>query len=616
MNKLYKSIGLLAFSLSLGATAKAQTVEFTLDAVNTFPQLSFGTVTFGDIDGDNDQDVLIGGMDNTGTDITNLYTNDGTGVFTLVTGTTFSQLSNVNASFFDVDGDGDVDLLQNGENGAGEIVTELYENDGTGTFTLNTDNTFVGLYGQIVVKDIDGDNDLDFFVTGFDGMQDRAILYMNDGTGIFTENATAFLGLGDSSADIADANGDGHLDIIVSGTDFVEFIDTTMLYLNDGASNFTPSTVEFSPMTQTDVKFGDLNGDGAMDVVLTGYDFNYEQATEVYMNDGTGAFTLSTTDNFVDIGNAAVTIFDVEGDGDMDVFLLGSDIDYAYYSNLYINDGTGTFTLQGNMPFIGVDNAGIALADVNGDGKIDVLYNGQADDPYTGLYINGSCFATHLDQETLPMINSACAVTSLTAPTASACTGTITATTTTTFPITMPGTTIVTWVYNDGFQIMQQQQTVLISAMDLSVAIYGTSTLHANADAATHTFQWINCADNSSIAVATNQTFNPTATGSYAVVITNGNCVDTSDCKTINQLGVAALNTVQLQVYPNPSESGVFNLLNVPANATIEVMSLTGNVIYTATASSNQYAVNLTNEANGVYILQVNGSNHTKIVKK
>ncbi|HNS42028.1 MAG TPA: T9SS type A sorting domain-containing protein, partial [Taishania sp.] len=135
-------------------------------------------------------------------------------------------------------------------------------------------------------------------------------------------------------------------------------------------------------------------------------------------------------------------------------------------------------------------------------------------------------------------------------------------------------------------------------------------------DPATHTFQWINCADETPIDGATSATFTPSTSGNYKVVVSNGDCSKTSSCKFVNVLGIDDLATEQLNVYPNPSETGVFNLSNVPTNATIEVLSLTGNVIYTATASSNQHAVNLTNEANGVYILQVNGSNHTKIVKK
>jgi hypothetical protein len=75
---------------------------------------------FSDIDGDGDQDVLITGQTSSNQAISKLYANDGIGVFTEVTSTPFEGVYNSSMAFSDIDGDGDQDVL---------IGQYLYTND-------------------------------------------------------------------------------------------------------------------------------------------------------------------------------------------------------------------------------------------------------------------------------------------------------------------------------------------------------------------------------------------------------------------------------------------------------------------------------------------------------
>ncbi|HYG50955.1 MAG TPA: choice-of-anchor Q domain-containing protein, partial [Flavobacteriales bacterium] len=144
------------------------------------------------------------------------------------------------------------------------------------------------------------------------------------------------------------------------------------------------------------------------------------------------------------------------------------------------------------------------------------------------IYI-GDILAPVPDMATLPDINAECTATP-TAPTATdACVGAITGTTTTTFPITTPGLTVITWTYDDGLgNTSTQTQNVNITPIDVSVTQTGI-TLTANSTGST--YQWLDCNNGfAPVPTATNQSFTPAIDGSYACAITNGTCSDTTAC--------------------------------------------------------------------------------------
>jgi hypothetical protein len=116
-------------------------------------------------------------------DLSKLYTNDGTGNFTEVMDTPFPGLMGSSIAFADVDGDNDQDVLISG--GTGSLLfpyTGLYTNDGSGNFTKVTGTPFDDLVdGSIAFADVDGDNDQDVLLTGVDlSVNYTAKLYIND----------------------------------------------------------------------------------------------------------------------------------------------------------------------------------------------------------------------------------------------------------------------------------------------------------------------------------------------------------------------------------------------------------------------------------------------------
>lgn len=194
-------------------------------------------VQFGDIDNDGDQDVLLIGVYGTNEMSADLYLNDGAGNFSYVSDAGITGRWNGDMEFADVDGDEDLDLIITGGYGGSSNLNhvELYLNDGNGNFTEDTDMILIGsTLGSLIATDIDNDNDVDLFITGYtSGLSSDTKIYLNDGSGVFAPvEDMPFERFSDSKAIVTDVNGDNKKDILISGTDESGAYETK-LYLNE-----------------------------------------------------------------------------------------------------------------------------------------------------------------------------------------------------------------------------------------------------------------------------------------------------------------------------------------------------------------------------------------------
>ena len=179
-----------------------------------------------------------------------------------------------------------------------------------------------------------------------------------------------------------DANGDGALDLFVSGA------AQDVLLINDGAGRFTDETETRIPRegaTAQDAEFFDADGDGDVDLVL-----GLEGGHALWINTGTGVFIDESRERLPVPGNIEarkVTPQDVDGDGDLDLYFAhvswqGRDAQ----DRLFINDGKGVFADE-TADRLGPED-GLTLdakfADLDGDGDPDlVLGNGGSIQIYT-----------------------------------------------------------------------------------------------------------------------------------------------------------------------------------------------------------------------------------------
>ena len=233
-----------------------------------------GAIAFFDIDNDNDLDLLVTGYDqDTSNDLASvLYTNDGDGNFVEVTGTPFENVANSTISYADIDNDNDLDVLITGTTSSNQQSAKLYTNNGVGVFAEVAGTIFEEVSkGSTAFVDIDNDGDEDVFISGRD-WQNQVIgkLYANNGSGVFSEiENTGIAGVQESAIAFADVDGDTDFDLMITG---LENNQSSRLYVNDGAGIFTEvEGLPFDYFTRSALAFRDFDNDNDLDLIIAGY---------------------------------------------------------------------------------------------------------------------------------------------------------------------------------------------------------------------------------------------------------------------------------------------------------------------------------------------------------
>ena len=128
------------------------------------------------------------------------------------------------------------------------------------------------------------------------------------------------------------------------------------------------------------------------------------------------------------------------------------------------------------------------------------------------------------------------------------------------------------------------------------------------------TYQWINCNNNQIITGANNKTFTVTANGSYAVIVTKNNCLDTSACTTFSNVGIDEYlsKKASLSVFPNPN-SGSFTISSDVDGDFIITNELGQNVMNISLNKNNKFTQTITNIENGIYFI-IGINSYKKIV--
>ena len=372
--------------LLLSASINAQT--FTLDSTNNLPNIVLGDVKLVDVDGDDNLDLFLTGVDDssgTSIRISKLYLNDGIGNFT-ESSSTFEALDNSTVDFADIDGDIDLDLIISGRDNLNQGVSILYTNNGSGVFTELTSANLISVSGSVEFADIDGDNDNDLLIVG----DMLAALYINDGSGNFTTVSSNITGTDFGDIEFQDIDGDLDLDLLVVGSASGSTTNKAKLYRNDGLGVFTEITGSNLFLASfSSVSFGDIDGDLDSDLIITGQS-NTETATKLYINDGSGNFTEDTSIVIEQVTFGEAVFEDINDDNSLDIIITGSNTSNTSITKAYINDSNGNFTELSQI-FEGLGFLSrIEIGDINGDGDKDIFSIGSNlnGDTTTNLYKN------------------------------------------------------------------------------------------------------------------------------------------------------------------------------------------------------------------------------------
>jgi hypothetical protein len=145
-----------------------------------------------------------------------------------------------------------------------------------------------------------------------------------------------------------------------------------------------------------------------------------------------------------------------------------------------------------------------------------------------------------------------------------------------------------------------------IVPLNLGLSIFA-ATLISNQSGAS--YQWLDClSDHSVIQNATDQSYNPTLNGSYAVIVTQNGCSDTSDCSEINTVGVMDIHESKFtQLFPNPTDGGITLRFNtVLDHGAIQIFDVYGKLIEEQSFQNKQQILLAAHHlSNGCYFIRI-----------
>ena len=311
------------------------------------------------------------GLGNGGGFTLSVFTNDGLGNLSF-SATLPAGEDPVGVAVADVNGDGYADIICAN---AGNASLSVFTNNRAGGFVLQ--NAWGAGEGAVYVAaaDVNGDGHVDLISANY---QDATIsILTNKGDGTFKTSATLSTGANTSPSCIAaaDFNGDGSVDLVCAlGT------STLLAFTNNGHGVFKESaqiTIAGGPAGW--VVGADVDGNGTVDLIVDGGGTNFVVLT----NDGAGDFSLKSTavpyfpTPYYGVGSFVAA--DINGDGKVDLVCPINGNYAVTYMEVLTNDGAGNFS-SNTVAEVGTPDPPdisnypnfVTAADFNGDGNMDI----------------------------------------------------------------------------------------------------------------------------------------------------------------------------------------------------------------------------------------------------
>ncbi|MBV4355902.1 FG-GAP-like repeat-containing protein [Pinibacter aurantiacus] len=363
---------------------------FLKQSTNPIGQWQDDDMASGDFDGDGYKDIFIIGRDAAilGSPVSaRLYINDKKGGFKpssqAFTGAFYGRCKVID---YNKDGKPDISYVGAGNNFATTFVFKLYINNGDGTFTEQTTNVPGLSNASLDWADADGDGDLDLVMNGEQGANAYAKLLIND-KNVFTEKQIGLWTTTTGQICFADINKDGKPDIFNTGVETAMHDNSIppQILLNDGSANFTRFDNDIPWMRKTYAEWADYDKDGDLDLLMSGTDRSYASGAYVYKNNGNGTFkriNLGGIESF-----SPVHWVDINKDGVLDAFVTAKS-NHSYIAKTINSDSFAVVTLP--MPAIS-SQGGAVIDDFNGDNTLDIMLAGTISD-YDCLSGNSSVF--------------------------------------------------------------------------------------------------------------------------------------------------------------------------------------------------------------------------------
>jgi hypothetical protein len=301
-------------------------------------------------------------------------------------------------------GSGEVVLVDINRDGHLDIITKhllkrmvnVQLGDGTGRFTAVAGGPMRFPYepGAIALEDVNGDAFLDLVVASKDAKKEYIRVFPGTGSGAFSSQAGSSYTIGPSFefykpiVHVVDINEDNNRDIVAANGRG----DSIVVLLGDGRGQFsTGPVVKLDPGRELyTFAVGDVDGDRHADLVTaTSRSGAHANRLAVKRGDGRGGFPDGTASLPVPAGPRVEALADVNGDGRLDVVLSHAERKQV---SVLLNTEKGAFSPAAGSPYnIDGEAFAIVVADVNRDKRADIL--AATGDAVTVLLGRGQTFA-------------------------------------------------------------------------------------------------------------------------------------------------------------------------------------------------------------------------------
>jgi len=297
----------------------------------------------------------------------------GDGRFQPVMAYTSTGLQTLSVAVADVNGDGKPDLIVANRYACarlcahGSVVIRLGNGDGTFQSAVAYDSGGGGAW-SVAVADVNADGKPDLLVANEDNTTAAVLLGQGDGT--FQPALTYGLGGGGTlSLAVADVNGDGKPDLLVATCASSGCARGAVAVLVGNGDGTFQALVSYDSGGSQPIApaAADVNGDGEPDLIVANY--YPSNSIGVLLGNGDGTFQSAVVYGPGGQQPKSVAVADVNGDGKPDVLVAN----IAYTAALLLGNGDGTFQSAVDYNSGGVYPLSIAAADLNGDGKLDLV---------------------------------------------------------------------------------------------------------------------------------------------------------------------------------------------------------------------------------------------------
>ncbi|MDO8899220.1 MAG: VCBS repeat-containing protein [Bacteroidales bacterium] len=311
------------------------------------------------------------------------------------------------ASWMDTDRDGDLDILVSGEFYQGnqpKILSNHYRNIRNDKFNLAGSGIPDFFRGDFSIGDFDLDGIADIaFMGELKGGRRIATIYKGTGNGTFIPTNINFTPVRDGSIHFGDFDGDGDLDVLVAGES--ENGPVTQIYRNDRNNRFTLIQSGLPGIRRGVARWIDFNLNGQLDVFITGLNAANVPVSILFENKVNGFVALNT--GIIALKNSNVAFGDFDNDGDPDILILGETQNGRPTTQLYRNNRNGNFAAVAT-PFANVTDGFADWGDMDLDGDLDLLISGQSvNGPVSKVYLNErNAGFSDLKTNIIPLYNS------------------------------------------------------------------------------------------------------------------------------------------------------------------------------------------------------------------